>query len=197
MSDKRARRFGIGKALILLGAQFTGSGVAAAYSYQAPHVDAIARLNDCGALILSYSPHEEQPLGSWLPYDRWLAHESYIVDFGAVGGYCGTGLCYSSGPSETSRPVSDADLALLRDLPTAGSLNLNGQTISDAGLARLSGHPGLSNLSLIGTGVTDASEAALASLPRLQYLSLSKGALSEAALSRLRAACPKLSIQLR
>ncbi len=67
---------------------------------------------------------------------------------------------------------TDADLELVRGLPTLAELNLNGNSITDAGLERLRGIPNLRKLCLNDTLVTDAGITTLRDLANLQELTL-------------------------
>jgi hypothetical protein len=69
-------------------------------------------------------------------------------------------------------PISDADLAPLKDLPELDKLNLYGTAVSDAGINQLKGLEVLYSLNLGDTRVTDAGLAHLKNLPSLEVLGL-------------------------
>jgi hypothetical protein len=70
------------------------------------------------------------------------------------------------------RPVTEQDLAALRDLRPLHRLILDGSPVTDAGLASLGDLPELELLTLSGTKVTDAGLTHLGELKRLKRLVL-------------------------
>ncbi len=69
---------------------------------------------------------------------------------------------------------SDADLLLLRDLPSLEFLLADKRSVTDKGLESLAGHPGLKTLDLTTSGITNAGMAHLASLPKLEEVNLKR-----------------------
>jgi hypothetical protein len=80
----------------------------------------------------------------------------------------------------------DGELGVLAALaPQVTRLSLSGTQVTDAGLASLSSFVNLTRLHLDRTRVTDAGLASLASLPRLEYLNLYGTAVTDAGLAQL------------
>lgn len=69
---------------------------------------------------------------------------------------------------------SDADLALLKDLPTVESLVADKRGVTDKGLESLEGHPTLKTLDLTLSGITNAGLAHLAKLPKFEEINLKR-----------------------
>jgi Leucine-rich repeat (LRR) protein len=69
---------------------------------------------------------------------------------------------------------SDADLALLKDLPTVEALVADKRGVTDKGLESLAGHPGLKTLDLTLSGITNAGLSHLANLPKLEEVNLKR-----------------------
>ena len=67
---------------------------------------------------------------------------------------------------ELGNEGSDADLALLKDLPTVEALVADKRGVTDKGLESLAGHPALKTLDLALSGITNAGLAHLPSCPR-------------------------------
>ena len=84
------------------------------------------------------------------------------------------------------RPATDADLAVLAELPKLAALEVWGAEISDAGMAAVARMAGLKQLALENTDITDAGAAEIARLPALRVLNLRRSSnLSDAALQSL------------
>jgi hypothetical protein len=81
--------------------------------------------------------------------------------------------------------VKDADLAMLRELPSLRKLNLYGTAVTDAGLEHLSGLVGLQTLHLNGTAIGDAGLQHLRSITGLSTLSLYGTRVTDAGLAHL------------
>jgi hypothetical protein len=97
--------------------------------------------------------------------------------------------------NQSSRPVDDASLALLRSFPRLQSLNLAQTRITDRGLRDVATLSALEHLDLSGNpGVTDAGLDHLAALPRLQMLVLAGTRVTEGGVQKLRAARPGLQV---
>jgi hypothetical protein len=71
-----------------------------------------------------------------------------------------------------ARPVEDAHLAPLAEIPHVVSLNLRGAAVTDDGLKHLAGLPELRRLHLEKTAITDKGLAHVAGLSELEYLNL-------------------------
>ncbi|MCE9524542.1 MAG: hypothetical protein K8R36_00640 [Planctomycetales bacterium] len=69
---------------------------------------------------------------------------------------------------------SDADLLLLKDLPTVEVLVGDKRGVTDKGLESLAGHPGLKTLDLTLSGITNAGMAHLDKLPKLEEVNLKR-----------------------
>jgi Leucine Rich repeat len=69
---------------------------------------------------------------------------------------------------------SDADLAMLKDLPTVEALVADKRGVTDKGLESLAGHPGLKTLDLTLSGITNGGLAHLANLPKLEEVNLKR-----------------------
>lgn len=69
---------------------------------------------------------------------------------------------------------SDADLALLKDLPAVESLVADKRGVTDKGLESLAGHPGLKTLDLTLSGITNAGLTHLVNLPKLEEVNLKR-----------------------
>ena len=69
---------------------------------------------------------------------------------------------------------SDADLALLKDLPSVEALVADKRGVTDKGLESLAGHPGLKTLDLTLSGITNAGLSHLANLPKLEEVNLKR-----------------------
>ena len=69
---------------------------------------------------------------------------------------------------------SDADLLLLKDLPTMEVLVGDKRGVTDKGLESLAGHPGLKTLDLTLSGITNAGMAHLDKLPKLEEVNLKR-----------------------
>lgn len=69
---------------------------------------------------------------------------------------------------------SDADLALLKDLPSVEGLVADKRGVTDKGLESLAGHPGLKTLDLTLSGITNAGLSHLANLPKLEEVNLKR-----------------------
>lgn len=69
---------------------------------------------------------------------------------------------------------SDADLALLKDLPAVEALVADKRGVTDKGLESLAGHPALKNLDLTLSDITDAGLAHLVNLPKLEEVNLKR-----------------------
>ena len=82
--------------------------------------------------------------------------------------------------------ITDATLAMLKDIPTLVDLNLAGTKITDAGLANLKSLPNLITLHLENTPVTDAGLVHLKGLRNLHYLNLYGTTVGDAGLDQLK-----------
>ncbi|MBI3416149.1 MAG: hypothetical protein HY043_12695 [Verrucomicrobia bacterium] len=82
--------------------------------------------------------------------------------------------------------VTDATLAILKDIANLVQLNLRGTKITDAGLANLKGLSNLLELHLENTAVTDAGLANLKNLTNLTYLNVFGTAVTDAGLEHLK-----------
>jgi len=82
--------------------------------------------------------------------------------------------------------VTDATLAVLKDVPTLVDLNLGGTRITDAGLAHLKALTNLITLHLENTKVTDAGLANLKGLLNLNYLNLYGTPVTDAGLDSIK-----------
>jgi len=69
---------------------------------------------------------------------------------------------------------SDADLVLLKDLPSMEVLVGDKRGVTDKGLESLAGHPGLKTLDLTLSGITNSGLAHLANLPKLEEVNLKR-----------------------
>ncbi|MGI8981729.1 MAG: hypothetical protein ACR2FY_21070 [Pirellulaceae bacterium] len=69
---------------------------------------------------------------------------------------------------------SDADLALLRDLPQVEHLTADKLGVTDKGLESLAEHPGLKSLDLTVSGITDSGLAHLANLPKIEEVNFKR-----------------------
>ena len=69
---------------------------------------------------------------------------------------------------------SDADLAILKDLPTVEFLTADKRGVTDKGLEDLKGHPSLKTLDLTQSEITDAGLAHLGDLPKLEEVNLKR-----------------------
>lgn len=185
---KRRRGWMVAAALII--------SVGAILGYQGPHRVAIEKLQRRGVLVFSYEGSTQALAGidGWALYQRWFPQERYVIAAGSVVFDRAEATVIYERHRRPAGPLRDRDLALLRDIPQARELILEGQAIGDAGLAHLRGHPGLAVLDLRRTGLTGASLPDLLSLPALRRLELSRGALSGEELATLKAARPGLII---
>lgn len=86
----------------------------------------------------------------------------------------------------TARPVSESDLAALRDLRPVHRLMLDGSSVTDTGLEQVGELEELEFLTLGGTQITDAGVRSLRRLKHLQILSLRRTRITDAALDDLR-----------
>ncbi len=84
------------------------------------------------------------------------------------------------------RVLTDADLAVLKEINKIVELDLKNAGISDAGLAHLAGLTDLERLHLEKTKVTDAGLKSLSGLSKLKYLNLYGTGVSDAGLDALK-----------
>ena len=82
--------------------------------------------------------------------------------------------------------VSDADLAIVRTVPTLHGLRLQGTRITDVGIEHLGVFHDLVGLSLNGTQISDGALTVLSKLPQLESLYLSRTSISNSAIAVLR-----------
>lgn len=82
--------------------------------------------------------------------------------------------------------VTDATLAILKDVANLVQLNLRGTKITDAGLAQLKTLSNLLELHLENTAVTDAGLANLKNLTNLNYLNVYGTGITDAGLEHLK-----------
>jgi hypothetical protein len=83
------------------------------------------------------------------------------------------------------RPITDADLAVLRGIRPLHRLILDGSRVTDAGLAQLEGIEGLEDIRLCGTVVTDSGLVHLKRIPALTAVHLRNTQVSDAGLAQL------------
>ena len=134
--------------------------------------------------------------GDWLKSGRMLALRGAAV---LLAGWAGMGLALEPLPEEApavaavkarggavdfdaaghlvkvdlgDRPATDADLALLAEVPSIESLELWGAEITNKGMPSLAKLTGLKQLVLENTDVTDAGAKALEKLTNLKVLNL-------------------------
>lgn len=81
--------------------------------------------------------------------------------------------------------ITDAEVALVKDLPKTANLNLRGTEVTDAGLAAIKDLKGLVRLHLEKTKVTDAGLEHLKGLENLEYLNLYGTGVTDAGLKHL------------
>jgi len=81
--------------------------------------------------------------------------------------------------------ITDAQMALVQQLPKTMILNLRGTEVTDAGLAQLKDLKGLTKLHLEKTKITDAGLEHLKGLENLEYLNLYGTAVTDAGLKHL------------
>jgi hypothetical protein len=86
----------------------------------------------------------------------------------------------------TLRPVTEQDLAAVRDIRPLHRILLDGSPVTDAGLVPLGELRELEFLSLIGTQVTDAGLMHLRGLKSLKHLCLRRTGVTDAGLVHLR-----------
>lgn len=82
--------------------------------------------------------------------------------------------------------VTDATLAVLKDIPTLVHLNLRATRVTDGGLVHLKSLPNLLELHLENTGITDAGLVHLKGLTNLTYLNLYGTKVGDAGLEHLK-----------
>ena len=88
--------------------------------------------------------------------------------------------------SKSAVKPTDADLALLAEMPRLERLDLSNSPISNDGLAHLSGHTWLRSLDLTGTAIGDDGLKHLAGLTRLRRLTLDSTQITDAGLVHLK-----------
>ncbi len=81
--------------------------------------------------------------------------------------------------------ITDAEVALVKDLPKTANLNLRGTEVTDAGLAAVKDLKGLMRLHLEKTKITDAGLEQLKGLENLEYLNLYGTGVTDAGLKHL------------
>ncbi len=81
--------------------------------------------------------------------------------------------------------ITDAEVALVKNLPKTAQLNLRGTEVTDAGLANLKDLKGLVRLHLEKTKITDAGLEHLKGLENLEYLNLYGTPVTDAGLKHL------------
>lgn len=81
--------------------------------------------------------------------------------------------------------ITDAEVALVKNLPRMAHLNLRGTEVTDAGLAHLKDSKALVRLHLEKTKITDAGLEHLKGLENLEYLNLYGTAVTDAGLKHL------------
>jgi hypothetical protein len=96
--------------------------------------------------------------------------------------------------SFSGKPVGDAALVRLKNLPQLRTLELGSTRITDAGLTNLKGLTSLQTLDLSRTGVSDAGLAALKGLNQLQRLVLTGTQVTNAGVQDLQRALPRVNI---
>lgn len=87
--------------------------------------------------------------------------------------------------SLAGKQITDAEVALVKELPKVAQLNLANTAVTDSGLAPLAGLADLTMLHLEKTGVTDAGLAHVKGLAKLEYLNLYGTAVTDAGLANL------------
>jgi uncharacterized membrane protein len=104
-------------------------------------------------------------------------------------------VCEQLGELSLARaPVGDALAPLLARCPHLRRLDLSRTAFTSAGLAQLAGHARLEELVLVRCQLADEAVDSLLALPALRRVHLWGAGLSEAALTRLRAARPSLDV---
>ncbi len=94
------------------------------------------------------------------------------------------------------QPVTDADLAQLKDLTGLTELHLENTKVTDKGLANLKGLTNLEYLNLYGTPVSDAGLANLEGLKKLKHLYLWQTKVTPAGVAKLKKAVPGVDVNL-
>jgi hypothetical protein len=84
--------------------------------------------------------------------------------------------------SFADRPVTDADLAVLRSIRPLHRVSLDGTRVTDAGLAHLEGVEGLEWVSACRTGVSDEGMVHFRRVPGLRQLHLCQTRVTDAGL---------------
>jgi hypothetical protein len=94
------------------------------------------------------------------------------------------------------QPVTDADLAQLRDLTALTELHLENTKVTDRGLENLKGLTNLEYLNLYGTQVSDAGLVNLEGLKKLKHLYLWQTKATAAGVAKLKKAVPAVDVNL-
>ncbi|HSI36880.1 MAG: hypothetical protein ACAI43_09170 [Phycisphaerae bacterium] len=87
--------------------------------------------------------------------------------------------------SLAGKQITDAEVALVKELPKVTQLNLANTAVTDSGLAPIAGLADLTMLHLEKTGVTDAGLAHVKGLAKLEYLNLYGTGVTDAGLANL------------
>jgi hypothetical protein len=94
------------------------------------------------------------------------------------------------------QPVTDDQLAHLKDLTGLTELHLERTQITDKGLVHLKGLVNLEYLNLYGTNVSDAGLANLEGMKKLKHLYLWQSKATKAGADKLKKAIPQLDVNL-
>jgi hypothetical protein len=143
---------------------------------------ALAKIRSLGGLALEVAQNDSRLEVSYLQTDGKFS-DDYVAPLGALKkSLVALNL--------RGQPVTDAQLAYLKDLKALTELHLEKTKVTDKGLDYLRGLTELEYLNLYGTNVTDAGLANLDGLKKLKHLYVWQTKVTDAGLGRLKKALP-------
>ncbi len=178
-------------ALALLG--FAGALVAqdkpATAAHSAAEKDAIAKLQKLNVIVLDVAQNDSHLDVSYLQKDAKFS-DDYLKPLAEL-------KANLVSLNLRGQDVTDAQLALLKDLTNLTRLHLENTKVTDKGLEQLKGLTNLEYLNLYGdAGVTDAGLAHLEGLKKLKNLYVWQTKVTEAGAAKLKKALPKCDVNL-
>jgi Leucine-rich repeat (LRR) protein len=168
-------------------------GLIAAQDKEKPaHTDAenkaIAKLRQLNVIVLELAQNDPHLEVSYLQKDAKFSDEFLLPLKDLKASLVHLNL--------RGQDVSDAQLALLKDLTNLTRLHLENTKVTDKGVEQLKGLTKLEYLNLYGDAITDAGLDRLQAMKKLKNLYLWQTKVTEAGAARLKKALPECDINL-